>query len=141
VASITDPEVRTFLTEGTRTAKFAYLSPVGRPLVAPVWFIVEGGDLIFNTGKDTVKGQYLARDRRVSICVDLEKEPYGFVQVQGRAELSDDPGELLRTATAIAARYVGPDRAHEFGQHNGVPGELVVRVRPTKVLAYFNMTA
>lgn len=79
VASITDPEVRTFLTEGTRTAKFAYLSPAGRPFVAPVWFIVEGGDLIFNTGKDTVKGQYLARDRRVSICVDLEKEPYGFV--------------------------------------------------------------
>ena len=51
----------------------------------------------------------------MTLCVDLEKEPYGFVQVQGRAELSDDPGELLRTATAIAARYVGPDRAEESG--------------------------
>ena len=141
MAYITDPEVHSFLTEGTRTAKFAYLSSSGRPLVAPVWFIVEGEDLIFNTGKDTVKGRYLARDRRVTICVDLEKEPYGFVQVQGQAELSDDPAELLRTATAIAARYVGPDRAQEFGQRNGVPGELVVRVRPTKVLSYFNMTA
>jgi len=141
VASITDPEVHSFLAEGTRTAKFAYLSPAGRPLVAPVWFIVEDEDLIFNTGKDTVKGRFLARERAVAICVDLEKEPYGFVQVQGRAELSDDPGELLRTATAIAARYVGPDRAEEFGQRNGVPGELVVRVRPTKVLANFTMTA
>lgn len=141
MASITDPEVHSFLTEGTRTGKFAYLSPAGRPLVAPVWFIVEGEDLIFNTGKDTVKGQYLARDRRTTICVDLEEEPYGFVQVQGQAELSEDPNELLRTATAIAARYVGPDRAQGFGQRNGVPGELVVRVRPAKVLAYFNMTA
>ena len=77
----------------------------------------------------------------MTLCVDLEKEPYGFVQIQGQAGLSDDPGELLRTATAIAAHYVGPDRAEEFGQRNGVPGELVVRVRPTKVLAYFNMTA
>jgi len=77
----------------------------------------------------------------VTICADLEREPYGFIQVQGRAELSDDPGELLRTATAIAARYVGPDRAEDFGQRNGAPGELVVRVRPTKVLAYFNITA
>lgn len=57
--------------------------------------------------------------------------------MQGQAGLSDDPG----AATAIAARYVGPDRAQEFGQRNGVPGELVVRVRPTRVLAYFNMTS
>jgi len=141
VASIKDPEVHSFLAEGTRTGKFTYLSAAGRPLVAPVWYIVEGEDLIFNTGKNTVKGQYLARDRRACICVDLEEEPYGFVQVQGQAELSEDPNELLRTATAIAARYVGPDRAQEFGQRNGVPGELVVRVRPTKVLAYFDMTA
>ena len=133
--------MHSFLSEGTRTAKFAYLSPAGLPLVAPVWYIVEGEDLIFNTGKNTIKGRYLAQDRRVTLCVDLEKEPYGFVQIQGQAGLSDDPGELLRTATAIAARYVGPDRAEEFGQRNGVPGELVVRVRPAKVLAHFNMTA
>jgi PPOX class probable F420-dependent enzyme len=139
VASTTDPEVHKFLSEGTRTGKFAYTNSAGRVLVAPVWYIVEDGDLIFNTGRDTVKGKFLARERRVTICVDLEQPPYAFVQVQGNAELSDDPSELLRTATAIAARYVGPDRADEFGQRNGAPGELVVRVRPTKVLAAFNM--
>lgn len=73
--------------------------------------------------------------------VDLEAPPYAFVQVQGEAELSEDPGELLRTATAIAARYMGQDRADEFGKRNGVPGELVVRLRPTKVLAAFDMVA
>ena len=139
MASTTDPEVHKFLSEGTRTGKFAYTNSAGRVLVAPVWYIVEDGDLIFNTGRDTVKGKFLARERRVTICVDLEQPPYAFVQVQGNAELSDDPSELLRTATAIAARYVGPDRADEFGQRNGAPGELVVRVRPTKVLAVFNM--
>jgi PPOX class probable F420-dependent enzyme len=139
VASITDPEVHTFLTEGTRTGKFAYTNAAGRVLVAPIWYIVEDGDLIFNTGADTVKGQFLTRERRVTICVDLEQPPYAFVQVQGNAELSNDPEELLRTATAIAARYVGPDRAEAFGERNAVPGELVVRVRPTKVLAAFNM--
>jgi hypothetical protein len=35
---------------------------------------------------------------------------------------------------------VAPGRAEEFGRRNGVPGELVIRVRPTKVVAYFNMT-
>ena len=95
---------------------------------------------MFNTGKDTAKGRALARDPRVSLCVDLEEPPYAFVQVQGEAELSEDPAELVRTATAIAARYMGADRAEEFGKRNAVPGELVVRLRPAKVLATFDIT-
>ena len=51
-----------------------------------------------------------------------------------------DPDELLRTATAIGGRYMGADRAEEFGRRNGVPGELVVRIRPTKVIAELDMT-
>jgi PPOX class probable F420-dependent enzyme len=138
-AGLSDPAVRDFLSHGTRTGKLGFLAASGRPLVAPVWFIVEDGSLVFNTGKDTAKGRALARDPRVSLCVDLEEPPYAFVQVQGEAELSEDPAELLRTATAIGARYMGADRAEEFGKRNAVPGELVVRVRPAKVLANFDV--
>ena len=137
--SITDPDIRDFLQEGTRTGKLCFVTASGRPLVAPVWFVVEDGTLIFNTGKDTAKGKALARDPRTTICVDLEQPPFAFVQVQGEAEISEDPAELVRTATAIAARYIGPEKAEEFGRRNGVPGELVVRLRPTKVIAHFNM--
>lgn len=140
MTSITDPEVSAFLRAGTRTGKLAFTSADGRPLVTPVWFIVEDDCLVFNTGKDTAKGRALARDRRTTICADLDEPPYGFVQVQGNAELSEDPDELLRTAIAIAARYMGPDRAEEIGKRNGVPGELVVRLRPTKVIAALNVT-
>jgi PPOX class probable F420-dependent enzyme len=141
MASVTDPQVTAFLQAGTRTGKLSYVAADGRPLVAPVWFILEDGCVVFNTGKDTAKGKALARDPRATLCVDLEEPPYGFVQLQGIAELSEDPGDLLRTATAIAARYVGRDRAEEFGERNGVPGELVVRLRPTKTLAAFDMIA
>ena len=129
-----------FLQAGTRTGKLSYTGADGRPLVAPVWFIVEGGCVVFNTGRETAKGRALARDSRATLCADLEEPPYAFVQVQGSAELSEDPGELLRTATAIAARYVGLELAEEFGKRNAVLGECVVRLRPTKVLAAFNMT-
>ena len=140
MTSITDPEVSAFLMEGTRTGKLAYAGADGRPLVAPVWFIVEDGTLVFNTAKDTAKGRALARDPRATLCVDLEEPPYGFVQVQGTAELSEEPAELLRTAIAIGARYMGQDRAEELGKRNAVPGELVVRLRPTKVIAVFDVT-
>jgi PPOX class probable F420-dependent enzyme len=134
------PEVVEFLMTGTRTAVLGYPASDGRPLVAPIWFLVEGGQLVFNTGRDTAKGRALARDPRVAMCVDDSDPPYSFVQVQGIATTSEDPPELLDTATRIGARYMGPDRADEFGRRNGPPGELVVRVRPTKVIAAFNIT-
>ena len=132
-------KVFTFLSDGTRTGKLGYVASDGRPLVAPVWFLVEGKQLVFNTSKHTAKGRALVRDPRVVICVDDEHPPYSFVQVQGTASTSEDPDELLDTATRIGGRYMGADRAEEFGRRNGVPGELVVRITPTKVIEGFNV--
>jgi PPOX class probable F420-dependent enzyme len=133
-------EAVAFLSAGTRTGKLGFTAADGRPLVAPVWFVVEHGEIVFNTGGDTAKGRAVRRDSRLVLCVDLEEPPYAFVQVQGTATVSEDPGELVRTATAIGVRYMGADRAEEFGRRNGVPGELVVRLRPTKVIAVMNMS-
>jgi PPOX class probable F420-dependent enzyme len=141
MSSITDDEIRAFLEHGTRTGKLGYTANDGRPLVAPVWFVVEGDEIVFNTGKDTAKGKAIARDPRLVLCVDLERAPYAFVQVQGEATVSEDPAELLRVATKIGGRYMGAERAEEFGRRNGVPGELIVRLRPTKVNASLDMTA
>lgn len=134
-----DDDVIAFLSEGTRTGMLGYLASDGRPLVAPVWFVVDGQQLVFNTGKETAKGRALARDPRVVLCVDDPRPPFSFVQVQGTATLSEDPDELLDVATRAGGRYMGADRAEEFGRRNGVPGELVVRVTPTKVIKAFNV--
>jgi PPOX class probable F420-dependent enzyme len=140
VTAITDPQIHAFLAAGTRTAKLAYAGTDGRPLVTPVWFIVEDGCIVFTTFRTTAKARALTRDPRTTLCTDLEEPPYAFVQVQGSTDLSDDPAELLRIATTIAARYMGPGRVGEFGKRNSVPGELIVRLRPTKVTAGFNLT-
>lgn len=132
-------DVIAFLSEGTRTGKLGYVASDGRPLVAPVWFIVDGGDLVFNTDKNTAKGRAIVRDPRLVLCVDDERPPYAFVQVQGVASINEDPTELLDTATRIGGRYMGAGRAEEFGRRNGVPGELVVRIAPTKVISAFNV--
>lgn len=141
MASLSDDRVREFLSHGTRTGKLAFVASDGRPVVVPIWFLVEDGEIVLNTGAETAKGKAFERDPRACLCVDLEEPPYGFVQVQGTVSVSEDPAELLRTATALGARYMGADRAEEFGRRNGVPGELVVRLRPTKVIAAFDMTA
>jgi PPOX class probable F420-dependent enzyme len=134
------PAIRTFLSSGTRTGKLGYVAKDGRPLVVPVWFVLDGDELVFNTGATTPKARAIARDPRVVLCVDLDEPPYAFVQVQGTATVSDDLDDLLQTATAIGGRYMGADRAEEFGKRNGVAGELVIRIRPTRVIADLDVT-
>jgi PPOX class probable F420-dependent enzyme len=137
-AALTE-DVIAFLSKGTRTGKLGYIAKDGRPLIAPVWFLVEDGKLVFNTGIDTAKGRALRRDPRVVLVVDDERPPFSFVQIQGTAILSEDDPDLLGTATRIAARYMGDDKADEYGRRNGVPGELVVRITPSKVVAAFGL--
>ena len=133
MATMDDDEIRSFLSSGTRTAKVATVRADGRPHVAPVWFAVDDdGSLVFTTGAGTVKGRNLRRDPRVSISVDEEDPPYSFVLIDGTAELSDDIDELSRWATTLGGRYMGEDRAEAFGRRNAVPGELLVRIRPSR---------
>jgi PPOX class probable F420-dependent enzyme len=126
---------RAFLQWGTRTGMLATTRPDGRPHVAPVWFVLDGDDLVFTTGADTVKGRSLRRDGRVCLAVDDPAPPFAFVMVEGVASISEDPGPLLDYATRIGRRYMGEDRAEEYGRRNGVPGELLVRVSPTRIVA------
>jgi PPOX class probable F420-dependent enzyme len=139
MAELTD-RVVAFLSAGTRTGMLGFVASDGRPLVTPVWFVVEDGQLVFTTERHTPKRRALQRDPRVAICVDDPHPPYSFVQVQGTATLSDDPQDVLDIATRTGARYMGADRAEEFGRRNAVPGEVAVRVRPTKVIAGFDIS-
>jgi PPOX class probable F420-dependent enzyme len=129
-----------FLSAGTRTGMLGYVAADGRPLVAPVWFVVDDGQLVFNTHRNASKSRALARDSRVVMCVDDPHPPYSFVQVQGVATVTEGPQDVLDIATRTGARYMGADRADEFGRRNAVPGEVVVRVRPTKVIAEFDIS-
>jgi PPOX class probable F420-dependent enzyme len=132
---MTEEEWRAFVTDGTRTGKLSTVRADGSPHVAPIWFVLDGDDLVFNTGKTSVKGRNLARDGRVALCVDDDRPPYSFAVLEGRARISEDPTELRHWAARIGARYMGEDRAEEFGERNGTPGELVVRVAIEKVVA------
>ncbi len=100
-------QLREFLAAGTRTAKLATTMRDGAPHVMPVWFVLDGDELVFNTGANTVKGRNLTRDPRASVLVDDERPPFAFVHMRGRVSLSEEPDELLRTATDIGATLHG----------------------------------
>ena len=107
---MTPVEIRAVLSHGTRTAKLATSGPGGQPHVMPVWFMLDGEELVFTTWGDSVKGRNLRRNPRAAVVVDEEVAPYAFVHIRGHVTVREDLEELLRFATAIGGRYMGADR-------------------------------
>ena len=129
-----------FLRSPVRPALLATTRADGRPHVAPIWYDLAGeGDdvtLVWNTGAETLKGRNIRRHGQVSLCVQDDQPPFSFVTVSGVAEWSDDLPEVHEWAGKIGARYMGADREKEFADRNGVPGELLIRLKPTTVVAH-----
>lgn len=136
---MTSEEWHHFVSAGTRTAKLATVRADGRPHVAPVWFVLDGDEVVFMTGAGTVKGRNLQRDGRAALVVDDERPPFSFVLVEGTARLSAALDAMAEWSVRIAGRYMGRDQAEEFGRRNAVPGELLVRLSPTRVTAIADM--
>ena len=123
-----------------RTGKLATVRADGRPHVAPGRFALDTstiaddsaiGDVVFDTGVDTIRRKALRRDPRVALCMDDEAPPFAFVTIEGTATVSEDLPEVARWAAVLGGHYMG----EEYGERNGVPGELLVRVRPTRIVA------
>jgi PPOX class probable F420-dependent enzyme len=138
---MSDAERRGFLLEGTRTGKLAVTRRDGSPYVLPVWFLLDGDDVIFMTGAETVRGRALRRDGRASMLVDEERPPYSFVRVDGHAVISEDLDEMRPWARALGARYMGEEVAGRFAERNTVPGELLVRLVPDRIAAEADISA
>ena len=133
---MTGSEIHNFLMKGTFTGKLSTIRKDGRPHIAPVWFVLEGDNtnIIFTTWHESVKGKNIRNNPKVSLCVDDQTPPFSFVILEGIAEIIDEPNDLLRWATRIAARYMGEKNAETYGTRNSSKGELLLRIRPNKII-------
>jgi PPOX class probable F420-dependent enzyme len=138
---MSDAEWRQFVMTGTRTGQVGVTRADGRPHVTPVWFVLDRDQVVFTTEESNMKAKALRRDPRVALCVDDQEPLYSYALIEGEATLSDDLDALRRWSTVIGGRYMGPDRAEEFGKRNGVPGELLIRVSIASVIAIRDVAA
>ena len=134
MAKMTREQALDFLTTGTRTGKLATASAVGAPHVAPIWFVLDGDELVFTTNEGSVKGRHLRANPRAALTVDVDVYPYHFAVVRGAVSMEADSEELLTWTTRIAERYVPDGRAEEYGRRNAAPGELLCRLKIERIL-------
>jgi hypothetical protein len=54
---------------------------------------------------------------------------YGIAEI-----ISVEPNELFKWAKIITAKYMGNDKAEEYGRRNSSEEELLIKIKPTKVI-------
>jgi PPOX class probable F420-dependent enzyme len=133
MAEMTRSEAIDFLAEGTRTGHLSTASPSGSPHVAPIWFVVDGDDLVFTTQRGTVKGRHLRANPRAALTVDEAVYPYHFVVVKGEVQVVEAAPDLLHWTIRIAERYVPAGMAEKFGARNATEGEMLCRLSLRRV--------
>ncbi|WP_433005277.1 PPOX class F420-dependent oxidoreductase [Kribbella sp. CA-294648] len=132
---MTATEWRSFVTTGTRLGHLALTRSGGRPHITPVCFILDGDELAFLLSPGSVKGKILSRDPRVAVCVSDEHQPYGFVTLDGQAQISAEPDQIEHIAGGIADRYYSDQPRQDIVASFLQEGFTAVHIGITKVVA------
>ncbi|HSJ70562.1 MAG TPA: TIGR03618 family F420-dependent PPOX class oxidoreductase [Acidimicrobiia bacterium] len=105
--TMTPDEVLTFLTEGAKTLQVATIGRDGSPHLAPMWFVLDDGRIVFRSFTKSQKIVNLRRDPRVTVLVEEGNsyETLKGVMVKGTARLVDDPSYVLEIYGRLGARY------------------------------------
>ncbi|RJQ80669.1 PPOX class F420-dependent oxidoreductase [Amycolatopsis panacis] len=122
-----------FLAEGTRSAVLATVRPDGRPHAVPLWYAVDGSDVLLNLSRDSVKGRNLDNTPTLALTVHDDVAPYSFVTVEGDGEIVADPAQVRAGAEAIARRYLPAEARDGYVGYAVSPGKVLVRVRPARL--------
>ena len=136
MSEMTKDEIRSFLLQGTFTGKLGTISKNGTPHIVPIWFTLDDEDnILFTTSDTSVKAKNIRRDNQVRLCVDDQVPLFSFVTIDGIAEIiSNEPTEVFKLAKIIAARYMGNDKAEEYGKRNSSEGELLIKIKSTRII-------
>src|SRR5439155_22006403 len=103
----------------------------GRPDAVPVWFWWDGEHVYFSTKADSRKARNLTQRPHVVVHNGDGADP---IIIKGEAQAVDDAGELERIDRAYAEKYVAPDSGESATVF--VQGDVVLRVRPRRILAW-----
>jgi PPOX class probable F420-dependent enzyme len=123
------PEQEAFL----REHRFCVLSTVGRsgaPQVTRVYYLYEGGKLLTSVTRDRIKTHNVLRDPQVAVCALHEERPFSFVQVMGKAAITEE--DLVETSRRIWSRFRS-ELPEDFAQVMVDQKRVVMVVTPERV--------
>lgn len=103
----------------------------GSPHSTVVWVDVDDGRVAFNTARGREKPKNLERDPRVSLTVVDPNNPYRWVSVSGRTQVTEEGADAQ--IDKLAKKYLGKD---EYPWRKPEEQRLKVLIEPDRVDSY-----
>lgn len=109
----------------------------GPPSLSPVYYVMDGDDLLISTTASRAKAKLIRRNPAVSVCVLHEQPPFPYLTVFGRGRIEEDGAvELMaRVGEAISGRPVPPEARAALETRARQEGRVVLRVTPERFVS------
>ena len=113
-------------------ARLSVIDKDGYPHSVPVWFDVDGDDIMFISVRDTAKVRYLQMNSKGAVTVGGDTDDGGGYLIKGQLSIEDDTDH--RWTRQLTYRYEEPEQA-EKDIAAWIPlGMIVIRLKPEKIL-------
>jgi PPOX class probable F420-dependent enzyme len=120
-----------FLDENPYVGVVTTLRDDGTPHSTVVWVDVEDGKVSFNTAAGRAKPKHLEHNPQAALTVVDPKDPYKWVAVSGKAEVTEAGADAQ--IDKLAKKYLGKD---EYPWRKPEEKRLKVLIEPEHVDAY-----
>ena len=126
-------EHRPFL-EAHKLAVVGFARKSGPPSLSPVYYYLDGDEIVFSTTKTRGKGIAAARHGELTLCVVDMSPPFPYLTVFGEAHVDHEAAvDAMMKMAEIMTGNVLPESARPMiEQRAESEGRVAIRIKPTE---------
>lgn len=129
-------EQRKFL-ESHRLCVFGFNRRSGPPSLSPVYYFMDGDEIVISTTSSRIKAKVVQRNPEVSVCVLDEKMPFAYLTVYGHARIEEEGAAdvMRRIGEAMTGNPIAESALPVFEQRAKDEGRVVICVKPAQIVS------
>lgn len=126
------PEERRQFLESHRLAILGVERPGKPPHLSPVYYVLDGDNVLVSVTKTRAKTKLIQRARRLSLCVLHEEFPFPYVRVEGTGVIEEDGAveTMMRIGEKMQGRPVPESARPAIEERARNEQRVVLRLTP-----------
>lgn len=102
------------------------------PQLSPVYYVMDGDDLLISTTETRAKAKVIRRNTRVSVCVLGEEMPFPYLTVYGHGQIETDGAAdvMMAVGGAMAGNPLPESMRPAIEERAKKEQRVVLRVTP-----------
>ena len=96
------------------------------PLSLPIWYLVDGEEIVISMAPGSLKARLLEAAGRATMTIQTEEPPYKYASIEGPVTIVPAVHDPL----VLASRYLGPELGRWYVDNQADVDAVNVRLRP-----------